>query len=401
MKKTLYLLIVSLFLVNYCCGQTKQDSINSYQKVNKWAVVKLTIAYMEDLKNWPKNKNNIKNKESETYDKLKTKYDLYVENINLEEVNSLLLEGWEKTRDSIFQRYKKELVDSQVTSYNFEKIYFVPEKVRDSNRSKAIKTIQDQFTKLLNTLDNEIEEITSVNTESGQTIKKSKESLSLFSIAVYLVLGISVLLNFYLCLKLSKTHKKNQKSKKSLKSKTHTHYNNIVIEGNVKELESQILVLKSDLRKLESKNLELTTKLGSHIDKIPSDIQLNLTDENKSLPIDLKETTTQQAKTKFLYFPSPFAENRFANEDASETEMPISLYVAEIEKNTNSGRISLLETADLSRALNSPNTFLETVCSFENAYSAAAKEIKVIEDGEVMLIGEDWVVKSKIKIKFN
>ena len=62
--------------------------------------------------------------------------------------------------------------------------------------------------------------------------------------------------------------------------------------------------------------------------------------------------------------------------------------------------ITLIETADLSRALNSPNTFLETVCDYENPYNPLAKGIKVMSDGEVCLEGQDWVVKKKIRIKF-
>jgi len=54
----------------------------------------------------------------------------------------------------------------------------------------------------------------------------------------------------------------------------------------------------------------------------------------------------------------------------------------------------------LSRALNSPNLYLETVCDYENQYNTLSKGIKVINKGEVSLEGEDWVVKKKIKIKF-
>jgi hypothetical protein len=115
------------------------------------------------------------------------------------------------------------------------------------------------------------------------------------------------------------------------------------------------------------------------------------------IPTNLIKTST---KSKTIYLPSPFEEQKFAVEDVSENEKPTSLYVAKIDSKTSKGTISLIETANLSRALNSPELFLETVCEYENQYNSLAKGIKVINVGELCLEGQDWVVTKKIKIKF-
>ena len=58
------------------------------------------------------------------------------------------------------------------------------------------------------------------------------------------------------------------------------------------------------------------------------------------------------------------------------------------------------EDADLSRALNSPDHYLEKACVYENAFNINATSIEVIEEGEVKLDNQDWLVISKVKIKF-
>jgi hypothetical protein len=180
-------------------------------------------------------------------------------------------------------------------------------------------------------------------------------------------------------------------------------------ENNKKEKKINYDAYKSknaSLEKIKIKLEEENTKLKnekwknsnpvSPVEKVIRPIEKIIEDE-EPLTIEFK---VPEIKNKLIYFPSPFEERRFAIEDTSEKEKPTSLYVANINANSNKGDISLIETADLSRALNSPNIYLETVCEYENAYNSEAKGIKVVEDGEVILDGEDWVVKSKIKIKF-
>lgn len=406
MKKYLYLLVIVFLFTNYNYGQSKQDSIESYNKVKKWAVVKLTIAYMEDFKIWPDNKNNDKNEEEKTYDALKTKYNLYSEDVNLDEVEKLLLKGWGKTRDGVFLEYKKELVDD-VLVYNFDDIRFVPVKVKNNKRSETITTLIKKYNSLLPKPENQHEIVIAKN-DQPKTFLKPKETIkadnSFFNnIIQYLPLAIAILIILFLSYKLKKANKKIENLEKMCKtwqSKGIEVSSKKASQNEIKLSEKAINSLKSQLELLQIENSNLKLQLNSTKNDVDSgDIQ-KPKEDIKSTPIDLTIPKEKQTSIKLIYFPSPFEENRFANEDVSEIEKPFSLYVAEIDKNTNRGRISLLETADLSRALNSPNTYLETVCNYENAYYSAAKAIKVIEDGHVALIGDDWVVSSKIKIKF-
>ncbi|MGJ8744903.1 hypothetical protein [Polaribacter sp.] len=393
--------VIFLFVCNNYYGQTKQDSISSFQKVNKWAVVKLTIAYMEDLKGWPA-KRAKKNQELETYTKLKEDYDSYLENVDLDKVSSLLLKGWKKTRGNVFENYKKELVDSSSTANSFDKIYFVPAKASENKRREAIKEIKAQYTSFLpNTIEKEkeilkVEEV--IYDEKSPTITNTnKEKSSLLNTIVYLVLVISLLLILFLIIKLKKVFKKlevlEKEDKKRIKGVQVDHNTESKFNANIELLNSRI-------QSLEKQNQELLNDLNVTKNNLEINRNEKPVEDKKSLTRNLNVTKRQQTLTKLIYFPSPFDTDRFATEDVSESQVSFSLYVAEIDVNTNQGAISLIETADLSRALNSPNTFLEPVCNYENAYSSSAREIKVIAEGEVVLEGDDWVVKSKIRIKF-
>jgi hypothetical protein len=405
MKKYSYLLVIGLLFTNYNYGQSQQDSIESYKKVNKWAVVKLTIAYMEDLKGWPKKNNNSnKNDEEKTYDDLKTKYNLYSDNVNLDEVNNLLSKGWSKTRDGVFLAYKKELVDGDPL-YSFDDIHFVPEKVNNIKRLETITTLNKNYNSLLPKPQQQ-HEIVIVKNDQPKIFLKPKETIkadnSIFKYIIqYLPLAIAILIILFLSYKLKKANKKIEdlKRRKTTLPKGLEVDNKKSSQNEIKLSENAIKSLKSQVELLQKENSNLKLQLNTKNDLVTGDSE-KPKEDIKSVPIDLTNSKIKQTSIKLIYFPSPFEENRFANEDVSETEKPFSLYVAEIDKNTNRGNISLLETADLSRALNSPNTFLETVCNYENAYYSAAKAIKVIEDGQVALIGDDWVVSSKIKIKF-
>jgi hypothetical protein len=405
MKKYSYLLVIGLLFTNYNYGQSQQDSIESYKKVNKWAVVKLTIAYMEDLKGWPKKNNNSnKNDEEKTYDDLKTKYNLYSDNVNLEEVNNLLSKGWSKTRDGVFLAYKKELVDGDLL-YSFDDIHFVPEKVNNKSRLETIAALSKEYNSLLPKPEKQNEIVIVKNDSPKPNLKPIytiKADNSFFNYIIqYLPLAIAIVIILFLSLKLKKANKKIEdlKRRKTTQPKGLEVDNKKASQNEIKLSENAIKSLKAQVELLQKENSNLKLQLNTKNDLVTGDSE-KPKEDIKSVPIDLTNSKIKQTSIKLIYFPSPFEENRFANEDVSETEKPFSLYVAEIDKNTNRGNISLLETADLSRALNSPNTFLETVCNYENAYYSAAKAIKVIEDGQVALIGDDWVVSSKIKIKF-
>jgi len=389
MKKIIFLIVFGCFsLTNIHC-QTHQDSIETYNKINKWAVVKLTIAYMEDLRTWSPEMEieNVKDSfvpEFEDYISLEKKHKQYSELIDLEDFVGFLNKSWSGTKKAVFENYKRELVDS-ISANDFENIRFVPAKASTHNRTSIIQVLNEKYSSLLPKVENE-KDISPIRVLNSTAIDIDKSDFG--NILVYLALTIAFMLCIFLIIKLLKLKKKIKHIEKSRKRRDIKG-----LESQNKEFQNTIKSLHKEISNL--RNQQNTYKHQSETDEVKYSVE-----SEKATVVELEVSDYQEGSRRLVYFPSPFENNRFANEDVSETEKPSSLYIAEINKNTNRGIISLIETADLSRALNSPNTYLETVCDFENAYNSSVKGIKVIKDGEVVLEGEDWIVKPKIRIKF-
>ncbi|MCL7755013.1 hypothetical protein [Polaribacter sp. Z022] len=420
MRNILIGFITSLLLINSSYGQetNKNDSIAAFKKVNKWAVVKLTIAYMEDLRDWSSNFDKKKiskdqKQEWETYKKLNDGYSKFTNDLNLDSVAKILSKGWEETRAKIFQTYRLELIDS-VKIKHFKTVGFTPEKTmtNNSNRTKALEVINSHYDKLMTEKRKELSNARSieVSSQNGKLdVIQGRKGIDWGQMILYALLFFSILLNILFLRRLRTLLKvKPQKTYVSSKSEVGRNsggWNDIEREGQINTINEQKNIIKElnkenkRLSKVISSN-NIQVKEGDHPtgNRITSSTGNDRSiEDSKPIKVEFK---VPEIKKNFIYFPSPFEERRFAIEDASPVEKPTSLYVANVNENTNKGDISLIETADLSRALNSPNIYLETVCEYENAYNSDAKGIKVVEVGEVVLDGEDWVVKSKIKIKF-
>lgn len=401
MRKFTIALMASLLLLMSSYGQTKNDSIEAYNKVNKWAVVKLTIAYMEDLKSWPPSSDeNEYNKsapiEVETYKELKKSFGIYADDIDLEQVDEMLANGWGKTKDGVFKKYKSELCDS-VLKNNFTNVLYVPEgTVNTNNREKALVQINKKYNSLLPIQEKEVIKINEkvvvplsadLKTNNEGAVDKFNSS----AIILYSLLAMSVLLNLVLVFKLKSKKKKNKVEEKG----TYEEF----YKTQIASLERERDQYKDQLSQIQEERSN-NSHSSNYVDKVIKPIEAPIEDEKPKV-VEFSDVTPMKVDTnKMIYFPSPFEERRFAEEDVKEIEQPTSLYVADIDENSNKGIITLIETADLTRALNSPNIYLETVCEYDNAYNPLAKGIKVVKDGEVKLEGDDWVVTSKIRIKF-
>jgi hypothetical protein len=397
MKKFIIGFITSLLLINVSYGQevTRNDSVTTYKKINKWAVVKLTIAYMEDLRDWSssfeeKKINDASQKEEwAAYKKLDNEYAEFTNNIDLDSVAEILSKGWGETRDEVFKAYKLELIDS-IKRFHFKEVVFNPKKtLTTSKRKSALNFINRQYDKLIYEKSAEISNARGKEVRANRIkdiVPQSKKGIDWGQMFLYALLVISVLFNLFLFFKSRSKSENNKKEKK---------INYDAYKSKNASLEKIKIKLEEENTKLKNEKWKNSNPV-SPVEKVIRPIEKIIEDE-EPLTIEFK---VPEIKNKLIYFPSPFEERRFAIEDVSETEKPTSLYVANVNANSNKGDISLIETADLSRALNSPNIYLETVCEYENAYNSEAKGIKVVEDGEVILDGEDWVVKSKIKIKF-
>ncbi|MBG7613168.1 hypothetical protein IU405_13015 [Polaribacter sp. BAL334] len=219
------------------------------------------------------------------------------------------------------------------------------------------------------------------------------------------LLVLSFILNVFLAIKTLR----NKKSYKSiLRSKEYSN------ERKIKDLSERYDNLKithakciKDLDSLRDQNYnnqsfneekKVITDMPATAERVMENVDNSFLEDEKPIIINLDILKTSKT---LIYLPVPFKERRFAKEDESESKKTTSLYIVEVSKDKNEGIISLIESADLSRALNSPNIYLETVCDYENVYSPDAKGIKVVEKGKVVLEGQDWVVKKKIRIKFN
>ena len=398
MKKFIIGFITSLLLINVSYGQevTKNDSVTTYKKINKWAVVKLTIAYMEDLRDWSsgfeeKKINDASQKEEwAAYKKLDNEYAEFTNNIDLDSVAKILSKGWGETRNEVFKAYKLELIDS-IKRVHFKEVVFNPKKtLTTSKRKRALNGINKQYDKLIYEKSAEISNASGKEVRANrikEIVPQSKKRIDWGQMFLYALLAISVLFNLFLFFKSRSKSENNKKEKKR-------NYDDVSKSKNA-SLEKIIIKLEEENTKLKNEKWKNSNPV-SPVEKVIRPIEKTIEDEE---PITI-EFKVPEIKNKLIYFPSPFEERRFAIEDVSETEKPTSLYVVNVNANSNKGDISLIETADLTRALNSPDSFLETVCDYENAYSLKAKGIIVVEDGKAVLEGEDWVVKSKIKIKF-
>ncbi len=168
--------------------------------------------------------------------------------------------------------------------------------------------------------------------------------------------------------------------------------------GKIEDLKKENESLKRRIKSLENKTVTTNYKPSEITNDVSS--QKEKVIEDKLSPSIELTIPIKKPKTKTIFLPSPFKENRFSIEDESEIQLPTSIYKVDYDLEERKGAIQLLATADLTRALNSPHTFLETVCIYQNAYNSKANGISVVEKGSVILEDKDWVVTNKIKIKF-
>lgn len=182
----------------------------------------------------------------------------------------------------------------------------------------------------------------------------------------------------------------------------------------IDRVERELSRLNKENSKLQRKNQELIRQAKGQnreeirtIIKTPPIVEESKTSTNiddKSMDYQEEEkpvnVTFDIPKVRKVFLPSPFEENRFSIEDVSFDRKQSSLYYIDLDKSEKSGNIYILEDSDFTKALNSPAQFLEKVCVFENAFSNNATRIENVVKGTVVLEGDDWLVKEKIKIKF-
>ncbi len=176
-----------------------------------------------------------------------------------------------------------------------------------------------------------------------------------------------------------------------------------------KEIESLKLEIKQQksTSSFEAENLKNRIKMPQ-IDNISStkDLQNNSNSsntENKEFEYTDKpprEVIFEINSTKYLFLPSPFDDKKFSVEDSSTERKSSSLFCITLGASEKEGKLHILEDADFSKALNSPDLFLAKACIYENSFDFNAISIENVKKGSVYLEGQDWIVKEKVKVKF-
>lgn len=217
----------------------------------------------------------------------------------------------------------------------------------------------------------------------------------LYSTFVYLFLSISLIFNILLFVR-------QKKEKKSLLKSVNNYKKQFEEQKSIIErLTEEKKRLNNNLNSIENSTISINEKNEDKlIKKIPEETipiapKEKFYDDEVSKTIDLKISNP-----KIIFLPSPFEEKRFSIEDVKNEQTSSSLYKIVLDSSNIVGEIFILEDADFTRALNSPELFLEKACIYENTFNATAKGIKLIESGKAKLENRDWLITEKIKIKF-
>ena len=395
MNKIILLLCVVLLSMTSVRAQTSPEKKEVYEQLSDWAVVKLTIAYMEDLylfKSEEKGETG-SNKEYLTYKILYDKYSSFIEDINLDTISEILINGdWIGTEGKQFSNYKKQLDNSNdYTNFEKEKFSFPFSEnsapTTNISRLKAWKDIVEKSNELINKNSPEDDsEIVSPLSPANKKINKDERIkiswLAFLSYGLLIITLIIIIILLFL--------KKEKLNKELKKSKDNYDYSLKEWQIKIKELERKEIELKKDNDDL---NNELKEKAINQDENLPKPIH---DEPSKIIELDVRE----HKKTSLIYLSSPFEDLKFAKEVSSEDKKSNSLYIAELNGQTQTGELSVIVDADLSRALNSQDSYLKTACSYDNEYFNNAKGIQVTGKGEIKLDGQDWIVTKKVSIKF-
>lgn len=402
MKNIFVLLWVVFLSITPLLAQSEADKQEAYDQLNEWVVVKLTLAFMEDLYSFtPEEKGvNGNNKEYSTYKQLYDDYSAFKEGIDLDEISEVLKNGnWKSANRVEFFNYRNELIRSSTHS-DFSFIKYKPiNTLGFLNREKALNEIIDKFEEILKTK-KPVEKITKIKekettvpSDTVQTTQPRNNSANNSSYLSFILLGVLLIcigVMFYLFRKVKNLNEtilkfKEITSKQPKRNIFDSEFNDLILEK--KSLITTIQFQKEEIESLRNtNNIFIPSESSTKEDEIitpPNTFDLEVPNNNN-----------------LIYLSSPFQNLTFANEDASKDKTLNSLYFVEFNEQNQTGELSILTDSNLSKALNSPDIYLETACIYDNEYSNNAKAIVLVEKGEIKLDCKDWIVTKKVRIKF-
>lgn len=435
MRKFATLLCIVFLFIPPILAQSNERNQEVYDQLKEWAIVKLTIAYIEDLKGWSPQTENTDTDEYKTYIRLIDNYQEFSNDkeINLENVGELLETGdWSKTKTNVFNLYKEFVKDSEY-SFNDISVVGYTEGMTTESFDETIAALNNKYEELLSYKKNIKEgDVEKSKTESSSgtsanevTTKTSKLSFGIYGIIIVVVIIIFIFLLMKDKMRHNINKGNNDPYNNSLDYKDSTILQLIDdMEGSkvkvdslnqsIKRFEKEIKDLRDEVRNLKNEvdnlkkgrfeNNSYPMNTSTNSDSMNVQTHSNIIDDTPSQPIslDVSQSTnvSQSISNNLIYLPSPFQDMTFSNEDASKDRTLNSLYMIEFNEQMKIGELSILVDADLSKALNSPDTYLKTACTYDNDYSNTAKAIKVTDKGSIKLEGEDWKVTKKVRIKF-
>ncbi|EMQ95351.1 hypothetical protein D778_02653 [Xanthomarina gelatinilytica] len=228
-------------------------------------------------------------------------------------------------------------------------------------------------------------------------VHEVSEPFNYTNLIIYIIVGLSLLFNIVVLLSKKNRRKGNKYDKPEVNYED--WYNkeknkNSQLNNEIRNLKNKIFSLENKRvsNYEEKKDSQVEGKMQSSLSSPTIEQQY---EDEKPKTFDLEIT-----KPQTIYLPSPFENNRFSIEDVSNEQMPTSLYQIILDASNTTGKLLIIENADFTRALNSPDHYLEKACIYENAFSPNANGINIVEPGRVKLENQDWLIIQKIKIKF-
>lgn len=422
-KQVLFLLVCLCISSNLLSQPIIKDKTEAYNYLAKRGIIEMVYAYMQDyVATVDTNKISKENKAAKDY---RSKF---IANFDRKD-NSVI----EKDFDSIIQFLKgnnwagtaKKLCNPLIENYNQNKLideqFFSNSSSYNNNKiwNKKKKYILESYGDELNRLEKKPEKKeksdshrTPAEDDNPKIMKK--DSIDLIFIFLYLICGLFVgSFSIYLYSKLRiysilsgeksryvddlrNSHERYlfkyiglfailKKSKDEYKSKSKDDD----FHTQIGQLNRQISELNVRNTKLLNENIEL----GEIIERYKGE---NI--EPKSIQAAKKDGDVLTSNA--IYFTIPESDGSFRIANGKNIKEMDCFYKIEVDKSNQKGKLFFISSDFDSRALDNIDYYLNPVCEIENISNRTqAKRINVINNGIVVLTGENWKIDTNNKLK--
>ena len=238
------------------------------------------------------------------------------------------------------------------------------------------------------------------------------EICSLLMVAIYpsifiggIVVGLIISIIFFTSkFKNIKDIKKSDKTEITESELDNTEIKVSKLENNISELLRYVESLEKNVISLNNELLSLNDQLLSCKDKLSELHEKdndNSTDELKL--INSAETESIPIVKPTIYFSIPSTNLGDFNLKNSKESNDGKCFYSIVETSNNRGELSYLSSERDLQAIDSYSNYLFPVCDIENfSDKSNAKNIQMLEKGQVFLENESWIIdkNNKVKIKF-